>query len=193
MATHRDPPKPAPRPAQQSATQQPKPDPAAVKPQAERGPNAGPNSPLEPPLPPAQSAPDRQAPPEPNPEPDEAPRDQRLANGDPANVLQNDPGTLTPDQRVGTVTEPHIPGKFKRPLPQPGDNDYVAGGPVNEEEAQRMEQLEEDRYHYAVRRGEEVEARRRQLHPNAPDLKPGEPPRRPDRDFDDNEEKRERR
>ena len=66
-----------------------------------------------------------------------------------------------PEQRTtGLVTEPHPPQKFKRPLPQAGDPDYVAGQPVNEEEAQRMEQLEEDRYAYAQQAAKDAEQRR---------------------------------
>ena len=71
-----------------------------------------------------------------------------------------DRATLTPEQRTGLVTEPHLPQKFRRPLPQPGDFDYVAGQPVNEEEAQRMEQVEQDRYDYAIKAGKDAEANR---------------------------------
>jgi hypothetical protein len=31
------------------------------------------------------------------------------------------------------------PPKYKRPLPQPGDKDYVAGQPVSDEEADKVE------------------------------------------------------
>jgi hypothetical protein len=112
---------------------------------------------LRPPLPPATSAPPRQEPPNPTPRPDEPEHDQRYQQG----AFGVDREALTPEQRVGLVTEPHPPQKFRRPLPQPGDNDYVAGQPVNEEEASRMEQLEEDRYAYAIQAGKDAEANRR--------------------------------
>ena len=111
---------------------------------------------MRPPLPPATSAPPRQEPPNPTPTPDEPPRDQRYQQG----AFGVDRETLTPEQRTGLVTEPHPPQKFKRPLPQPGDPDYVAGQPVNEEEARRMEKLEEDRYAYAQQAAKDAEARR---------------------------------
>jgi hypothetical protein len=112
---------------------------------------------LQPPLPPATSAPPRQPPPNPTPVPDEPPHDQRYQQG----AFGVDRETLTPGQRTGIATEPHPPQKFKRPLPQPGDPDYVAGQPVNEEEAARMEKLEEDRYAYAQQAGRDAEANRR--------------------------------
>ena len=74
------------------------------------------------------------------PYPDE-PRDQRYREGEDRDA----PVSLTPEQRTALVTEPHPPQKFKRPLPQPGDNDYVQGQPVNEEEARRVEQEDEER------------------------------------------------
>jgi hypothetical protein len=88
--------------------------------------------------------------------PDEPPHDQRYDQG----AFGVDRESLTPEQRTGLVTEPHPPQKFRRPLPQPGDPDYVAGQPVNEEEAARMEKLEEDRYAYAQQAAKDAEARR---------------------------------
>ena len=130
------------------------------RPQASQPPHHAGSSqqPLEPPLPPATSAPDRQGPPNPSPRPDEPPRDQRLRDN--PNEFGVDRATLTPEQRTGLVTEPHLPQKFRRPLPQPGDSDYVVGQPVNEEEAQRMEQVEQDRYDYAIKAGKDAEANR---------------------------------
>lgn len=146
------------------------------------------HQPLDPPLPPAQSAPNRQGPPVPNPLPDDPPRDQRLRDG---GMPQVDPGALTSDQRVGTVTEPHIPQKFRRPLPQPGDNDYVAGMPVNEEEAARMEALEEERYAYAIQAGKDAEARHRERGEPPHDQWPASPPpKHPDDDDDHSKEKK---
>jgi hypothetical protein len=114
------------------------------------------DQPLRPPLPPATSAPPRQPPPNPTPVPDEPPHDQRYDQG----AFGVDRESLTPEQRTGIVTEPHPPQKFKRPLPQPGDPDYVAGQPVNEEEARRMEQVEEDRYQFAIQAAKDAEQRR---------------------------------
>lgn len=118
--------------------------------------NRPPSQPMQPPLPPASSAPPRQEPPNPSPRPDEPPRDQRFRQGE----FGVDRAALTPEQRTGLVTEPHPPQKFSRPLPQPGDPDYVAGQPVNEEEAARMEALEEQRYAYAIQAGKDAEANR---------------------------------
>ena len=144
--------KPEPPQQQRSSTQQPYNPP----PPRAGGPAHEPDQPLRPPLPPATSAPPRQEPPNPTPVPDEPPRDQRYQQG----AFGVDRESLTPEQRVGLVTEPHPPQKFKRPLPQPGDPDYVAGQPVNEEEAARMEKLEEDRYAYAQQAAKDAEARR---------------------------------
>ena len=152
MAHTPQPPKHEPPQQQRSSTQQPYNPP----PPRAGGPAHEPDQPLRPPLPPATSAPPRQEPPNPTPTPDEPPRDQRYQQG----AFGVDRETLTPEQRTGLVTEPHPPQKFKRPLPQAGDPDYVAGQPVNEEEAQRMEKLEEDRYAYAQQAAKDAEARR---------------------------------
>ena len=138
----------------------PSPPPQHQPPNRPQGSNVdagAPSQPLQPPLPPATSAPPRQEPPNPTPRPDEPERDQRYQQG----AFGVDRETLTPEQRVGLVTEPHPPQKFRRPLPQPGDPDYVAGQPVNEEEAARMEKLEEDRYAFAIQAGRDAEANRR--------------------------------
>ena len=41
--------------------------------------------------------------------------------------------------------EPH-PQKYDRPLPQPGDKDYVVGQPIDDAEADRVEKEQEERY-----------------------------------------------
>jgi hypothetical protein len=38
------------------------------------------------------------------------------------------------------------PQKYKRPLPQPGDKDYVTGQPISEEEANKVEKQEADKH-----------------------------------------------
>lgn len=114
-----------------------------------------PGQPLVPPLPAAQSSPPRQPAPGPAPYPDE-PRDQRYREGEDRDA----PVSLTPEQRTALVTEPHPPQKFKRPLPQPGDNDYVQGQPVNEEEARRVEQEDEERFERGQQAAKDAEARR---------------------------------
>jgi hypothetical protein len=38
------------------------------------------------------------------------------------------------------------PPKYKRPLPQPGDKDYVTGQPATEEEADKIEQEEAEKH-----------------------------------------------
>jgi hypothetical protein len=129
------------------------------------------------------------------PVPDEPPRDQRYSQG----AFGVDRETLTPEQRVGLVTEPHPPQKFKRPLPQAGDPDYVAGQPVNEEEAARMEKLEEDRYAYAQQAGKDAEERRMpdegldKQHPGTPGKaqpeKEGEPLHKPGHHKGDDKDK----
>jgi hypothetical protein len=73
------------------------------------------------------------------------------------------PVALTPEQRTALVTEPHPPQKYRRPLPQPGDNDYVAGQPVNEEEAARVEAEDEERYARAQAAAQEAIARRQDV------------------------------
>jgi hypothetical protein len=57
-------------------------------------------------------------------------------------------------------TELHPPQKFKRPLPQPGDKDYVVGQPVDEEEASRVEREDEERYEHGQALVKEAQARR---------------------------------
>jgi hypothetical protein len=143
----------------QQPPSRPPPPPARPAPPPQHQPSrvgGDPSQPLQPPLPPATSAPPRQPPPNPTPHPDEPEHDQRWPQG----ASGVDREALTPEQRTGLVTEPHPPQKFKRPLPQPGDPDYVAGQPVNEEEAARMEQVEEDRYQFAIQAGKDAEARR---------------------------------
>ena len=166
------------------ANHQPPAKPPSPPPNRPQG-SSAPSQPLQPPLPPATSAPPRQPPPNPTPRADEPERDQRYQQG----AFGVDRSTLTPEQRTGLVTEPHPPQKFKRPLPQPGDPDYVAGQPVNEEEAARMEQLEEDRYAFAIQAGKDAESNRRpdealdKQHPGTPGKaqpdKEGEPLHRP--------------
>jgi hypothetical protein len=129
------------------------------------------------------------------PRPDEPEHDQRWPQG----ASGVDRESLTAEQRVGLVTEPHPPQKYKRPLPQAGDPDYVAGQPVNEEEAQRMEQLEEDRYQFAIQAGKEAEENRRpddaldQQHPGTPGKqqpeKEGEPLHKPGHHKGDDKDK----
>ena len=171
MADNRQPPpKPPAQPANKPYT------PPHQPPAPKAGGQGETDQPLRPPLPPATSAPPRQPPPNPTPVPDEPPHDQRYDQG----AFGVDRESLTPEQRTGIATEPHPPQKFKRPLPQPGDPDYVAGQPVNEEEAARMEQLEEDRYQFAIQAGKDAEANRRpdegldKQHPASP------PPKHPD-------------
>ena len=149
-------PQPPPKPPAQPQHQPPREANRQNPPAPRAGGQGEPDQPLRPPLPPATSAPPRQPPPNPTPVPDEPPYDQRYQQG----AFGVDRETLTPEQRTGLVTEPHPPQKFKRPLPQPGDNDYVAGQPVNEEEAARMEQVEEDRYQFAIQAGKDAEQRR---------------------------------
>jgi hypothetical protein len=48
--------------------------------------------------------------------------------------------------QVPAAAEPHPPQKYDRPLPQPGDKDYVVGQPVDEEEASRVEKEDEERF-----------------------------------------------
>jgi hypothetical protein len=38
------------------------------------------------------------------------------------------------------------PQKYKRPLPQPGDKDYVTGQPIDDEEADKVEKQEADKH-----------------------------------------------
>lgn len=106
------------------------------------------------------------------------PRDQRYREGEDRDMST----TLTPEQRTGLVTEPHPPQKYKRPLPQPGDSDYVQGQPVNEEEADRVEREDEERFERGQAAAREAEARRQDVRtddqpPQHPDN--GEPLRRP--------------
>jgi hypothetical protein len=56
-------------------------------------------------------------------------------------------------------TEPHPPQKFKRPLPQPGDSDYVVGQPIDEEEATRVEREDEERYARGLAAVQEAQAK----------------------------------
>ena len=136
-----------------------------------------PGQPLVPPLPPAQSSPPRQPAPGPGPYPDE-PRDQRYREGEADDV----PVSLTSEQRTGLVTEPHPPQKFKRPLPQPGDSDYVQGQPVNEEEARRVEQEDEERYARGQAAAQEAISRRQDARdPEEGEQYPGSR-KRPDND-----------
>ena len=146
-------PQPPAKPPAQPPQHQPPNRPQGSQPGA-RGPNE-PGQPLVPPLPPAQSSPPRQPAPGPAPYPDE-PRDQRYREGEDKDV----PVSLTPEQRTALVTEPHPPQKFKRPLPQPGDNDYVQGQPVNEEEAARVEAEDEERFARGQQSARDAEARR---------------------------------
>lgn len=158
MASNPQPPAPPARPPQQQPPN---------RPQGSRDPNE-PGQPLVPPLPPAQSSPPRQPAPDPSPQPD-PPRDQRYREGEDRDV----PNVLTPEQRTALVTEPHPPQKFRRPLPQPGDNDYVVGQPVNEEEAARVEREDEERYARGLVASQEAEARRQDVRT---DQHPGTPP-----------------
>jgi hypothetical protein len=63
-----------------------------------------------------------------------------------------------PQQGAGAA-EPHPPRKFRRPLPQPGDNDYVVGQPVDEEEAARVEREDEERYARGLAAAQEAQAK----------------------------------
>jgi hypothetical protein len=56
------------------------------------------------------------------------------------------------------------PPKYKRPLPQPGDKDYVTGQPISDEEADKVEKEEADK-HAAVKAAADKAAAK----------KPGEP------------------
>lgn len=192
MAQH---PQPPARPPANPPQHQPPTQPQAPRPAA-RGPNE-PGQPLVPPLPPAQSSPPRQPAPGPAPYPDE-PCDQRYREGEDRGM----PAALTPEQRTALVTEPRPPQKFKRPLPQPGDNDYVQGQPVNEEEARRVEQEDEERFargqasaQEAIRRRQDVrtddQASDRQ-HPGSPAPKhpdDGEPLHKPGHHRGDDKDK----
>jgi hypothetical protein len=137
-----------------------------------------PAQPLQPPLPPAQSSPPRQPAPDPPPHADE-PHDQR----NPTREDHPDVAVaLNPEQATGILTTPQPPVKYRRPLPQPGDNDYVAGQPVNEEEAQRVEQEQQERYDRAQNLVRDAEARWSPASGNPPpqEQHPGSlPPRTP--------------
>jgi hypothetical protein len=104
------------------------------------------------------------------------PRDQRYREGE----AQDVPVALTPEQRTALVTEPHPPQKFRRPLPQPGDNDYVQGQPINEEEAARVEAEDEERYARAQAQAQDAINRRQDVRDPGSDY-PG-PRQRPDND-----------
>ena len=181
MANHQ-PPKPPPGKQPQPAPTRPtthQSPPAPPRQPTQPAPHHGePQQPLQPPLPPAQSSPPRQPAPDPPPMPD-APqgRDNPSREDDPNAAV-----ALTPEQATGIVTTPQPPKKYRRPLPQPGDNDYVSGQPVNEEEAARIEGEEEERYNRALALTREAEASRspaaanpppREQHPASP------PPRNP--------------
>jgi hypothetical protein len=50
------------------------------------------------------------------------------------------------------------PQKFKRPLAQPGDKDYVTGQPTTDEEADRIEKEEADKHAAAKAAREKAQA-----------------------------------
>ena len=154
----------------------PSPPPQHQPPNRPQGSGAS-SQPLQPPLPPAQSSPPRQPAPDPAPYPDE-PRDQRYREGEARDM----PPELTPEQRTALVTEPHPPQKFRRPLPQPGDNDYVQGQPVNEEEAQRVEREDEERYQRGQASAQEAIRRRQDARDPAEEEQHSGSRRRPDND-----------
>jgi hypothetical protein len=58
---------------------------------------------------------------------------------------------LPPPVKRSTAAAPDVvlsdePPKYKRPLPLPGDKDYVTGQPASEEEADRIEKEVADKY-----------------------------------------------
>jgi hypothetical protein len=61
----------------------------------------------------------------------------------------------------GLATEPQPPQKYDRPLPQPGDKDYVVGQPIDDEEADKVEKEQNERFAAAQKSAHEAEARRR--------------------------------
>jgi hypothetical protein len=54
------------------------------------------------------------------------------------------PAAPAPD--APSTTDLHPPQKYDRPLPQPGDKDYVVGQPIDDEEADRVEKEDEERF-----------------------------------------------
>ena len=55
-----------------------------------------------------------------------------------------------PQQPAKPASKPAVdseePQKYKRPLPQPGDKDYVTGQPISDEEADKVEKQEADKH-----------------------------------------------
>ena len=72
----------------------------------------------------------------------------------PHSPSQSAPATPASEQRTP-------PQKYERPLPQPGDKDYVAGQPIDEEEANKVEKEQDERYAAGQKAAQEVEAKRR--------------------------------
>jgi hypothetical protein len=69
--------------------------------------------------------------------------------------------------------DPPAPKKYKRPLPQPGDKDYVTGQPSSEEEADAIEKAEAEKYaHAKATREAEAKAREAAKAPAAPAAAP---------------------
>lgn len=62
-------------------------------------------------------------------------------------------------QSPPVATELHPPQKYDRPLPQPGDKDYVVGQPIDDAEADRVEKEQEERYAAAQKAAQEAEAK----------------------------------
>ena len=73
-------------------------------------------------------------------------------------MTRHAPSPTVDEQRQQPVPLPNEPViEYRRPLPLPGDRDYIAGQPVTEEEADAVEQQVNARMQEAAERREEAE------------------------------------
>lgn len=61
-----------------------------------------------------------------------------------------------PPKEPNSDAEPQPPQKYERPLPQPGDKDYVVGQPIDDAEADRVEKEQNERFAAAQKAAQEV-------------------------------------
>jgi hypothetical protein len=81
--------------------------------------------------------------------------------------MPNHPQPPVPPARPAQPTQPakpqappssdlQPPQKYERPLPQPGDKDYVVGQPIDDEEADKVEKEQNERYAAAQKAAQEA-------------------------------------
>jgi hypothetical protein len=77
----------------------------------------------------------------------------------PTHPAPTHPPASTPTPKAAAVADDDAPPKYKRPLPKPGDKDYVTGQPVDDAEADKVEKEVADKHAAAKAAAKAVSAK----------------------------------